>query len=145
CAAAALISWRQTTSGRSRSIQSRTWASRARIPLTFQVAIFIGGEGACRERPASELLQTLFEVGLRRFESLAALVAPHFRELLADTRERELQGPPFRQPLRLRGRAPARRVASLLPRLFLLGHQILLAPSPPSCHGQSLSALHRLP
>src|SRR5437667_4185981 len=135
CAAAALISWRQTTSGRSRSIQSRTWASRARMPLTFQVPIFIGVEGA------SELLQALFEVGLRCFERLAALVAPHFRKLLADARERELQGPPVRQPLRLLGRRSPRWVAPLLPRLFLLGHQILLAPSPPSCHGQSLSAL----
>src|SRR5258706_1084861 len=125
CAAAALISWRQTTSGRSRSIPSRTWASRARIPLTFQVAIFIGDEGA---RLLSELLQALFEVGLRCFERLASLVAPHFRKLLADARERELEGPPFRQPLRLRGGAPARRVTPLLPRLFLLGLQILLAP-----------------
>src|SRR6185369_14533707 len=117
CAAAALISWRQTTSGRSRSIQSRTWASRARMPLTFQVPIFIAFEGT------SELLQTLLEVGFRRLEGFAALLAPHLRKLLADARERELQGPPVRQPLRLRWGAPSRRLAPLLPGLLLLGLQ----------------------
>jgi hypothetical protein len=38
-----LISWRQTTSGRSRSIHSWTCAKRARMPLTFQVPIFRRG------------------------------------------------------------------------------------------------------
>ena len=39
-AGGALISCRQTTSGRSRASHSPTWASRARMPLTFQVPIF---------------------------------------------------------------------------------------------------------
>src|SRR5437763_12744923 len=37
----ALISCRQTTSGCALSIHSRNWVWRARIPFTFQVAIFM--------------------------------------------------------------------------------------------------------
>jgi hypothetical protein len=37
----ALISWRHNTSGRSRSTHSQSCASRARMPFTFQVAIFM--------------------------------------------------------------------------------------------------------
>ena len=40
-----LVSCRQTMSGASRAIQSITWPARARMPLTFQVAIR-AGEGA---------------------------------------------------------------------------------------------------
>src|SRR3954463_14793217 len=36
----AFSSWRQRTSGCSFSRNSHTWPARARIPLTFQVAIF---------------------------------------------------------------------------------------------------------
>src|SRR6476659_6678888 len=39
----ALISWRQRTSGCSRSMNSWSCAWRARTPLTFQVAIFTAG------------------------------------------------------------------------------------------------------
>ena len=39
-AAGALISWRQRTSGDSRSMSASTCASRARMPFTFHVAIF---------------------------------------------------------------------------------------------------------
>src|SRR5205823_5705364 len=84
----AFSSCRQNTSGFSRSRNSQTCAARARMPLTFQVAIFINWA------PASQLFSTLVPLNncdpgseLRAFDDLQLVVdASHAVHLRGDLR-----------------------------------------------------------
>src|SRR5262245_64455034 len=81
CSGVAFSSWRQRTSGRSRSIRSRTCSCRARMPLTFQVTTFMGVAPERRiAAPASPALEDRLPLLLERLRPLAAIFGHRDRD-----------------------------------------------------------------